>query len=71
MLPSLTESEERSLFDQFQSKMMAYRLCHHQQVQEFEVPADVKQSGFDGEMKRGLRRSGSARTPAFRSAIIR
>jgi len=53
-LPSLTDRDEGSIADQFQSKLIAYRLRRHRQVQEFELPADANYPGFEDEMKTWL-----------------
>jgi len=53
-LPTLPDREERVIADRFQSKLMAYRLSHHQQAQEFEAPESANQHGSADEMKTWL-----------------
>lgn len=53
-LASLTNSEEYSIASQFQSKLMAYRFSHHQQVQEFALKPEASFPGLEDEMKTWL-----------------
>jgi hypothetical protein len=53
-LPIFTDKEERSIADKFQSRLMAYRLSRHRQVQEFEVPAGANYPGCEDELRTWL-----------------
>ena len=66
-MPGLTDKEERSIFDEFQSMLLAYRLNRHQQVGEFKVPADANCPGFEDQLKTWM--AAIAECPAIEQCV--
>jgi hypothetical protein len=50
-LPRLTEIEERAAADEFQARLLAYRMIQHPQVQKREIEAEAIGSGLADQLR--------------------
>lgn len=50
-LPRLTEIEERAAADEFQARLLAYRMIQHPQVQKREIDAEAIGSGLSDQLR--------------------